>query len=449
MKKFSLLLTLPLVALCATGCDVLDSIKDILPFPQKDEKDKPDGKVDPTPTVIEYNVTFDANGGTGTMESRKTEGSFVVPDCEFTYEGYSFMEWSLGSTEGTRYHVDDIISDITQDITLYAIWEENTGEQYTVTFNANGGTGTMNPVVISTSSYIVPANSFTFASHKFEAWALNSVDGPKYNHGDRITDISSDFMLYALWKENASGEIDDDYGSYYDSITSELSGESLRSALNAIDKSHKTNVGNYGGIKSKMKYTEKDWTGKENQPGKMFGFYNNAIICEDWDNQATWNREHVWPNSLGGDLVEGDVLMTRPCSVKINSERGNKYYGKGSGLYDPGQYEPNYRGVAARIILYASITNLSMIVADTNSGGSDAKPQMGKLSDLLEWNLQYPPNRDEDAPLTLRIEQNRNKMNYKHPELQHNRNPFVDHPEYACKIWGSTNSATKQICGGN
>ena len=60
---------------------------------------------------------------------------------------------------------------------------------------------------------------------------------------------------------------------------------------------------------------------------------------------------------------------------------------------------------------------------------------MGRLSDLLKWNLQ-------------------NSVNYRefHRQsggqyLQGNRNAFVDHPEYACKIWGNTNDSTRSICG--
>ena len=59
---------------------------------------------------------------------------------------------------------------------------------------------------------------------------------------------------------------------------------------------------------------------------------------------------------------------------------------------------------------------------------------MGKLSDLLKWNINYP---------VLDREKTRNEgAEY----LQGNRNPFIDHPEYACKIWGNTNSTTKSIC---
>ncbi len=72
---------------------------------------------------------------------------------------------------------------------------------------------------------------------------------------------------------------------------------------------------------------------------------------------------------------------------------------------------------------------------------------MGKLSDLLKWNLQYLPSTSETADTALRVEQNRNNVIESNAALQGNRNPFIDHPEYACKIWGNTNSATKSICG--
>ena len=55
----------------------------------------------------------------------------------------------------------------------------------------------------------------------------------------------------------------------------------------------------------------------------------------------------------------------------------------------------------------------------------------------LKWHLQHP-NTERDI--------RRNNIVYGN---QGNRNPFVDHPEYACKIWGNTNSATKSLCGGN
>ncbi len=234
-------------------------------------------------------------------------------------------------------------------------------------------------------------------------------------------------------------DLPDDVTAYYSSISDSLTGTNLRNALNTLNNKKRKRTMGYGGHKTYLKYTERADGVPSN---KMVGFYDNTLVSADWDNQATWNREHVWPNSLGGGSVEGDIHMVRPASVKINSERGNKYYGKS--IYDPGQYVEAYRGIAARIIFYCAIANKNLSVIDANSGGST---EMGKLSDLLEWNLQYAPSTDPNATLELRVEQNRNNVIYSNEELQGNRNPFIDHPEYACKIWGNTNANTKKICG--
>ena len=230
---------------------------------------------------------------------------------------------------------------------------------------------------------------------------------------------------------------------YYSSISDSLSGTELLNALNTLNNQKRVKTMGYDGTKYWGRYTEIDWTGKENVQGKMFGFYDNALVKNTWDGQATWNREHVWPKSRGGNLVENDIHMARPASVNINSERGNLYYGSGSSMYDPGQYIAAYRGVAARIIFYCAIAEKSLSLDDSPSGNYS----MGKLSDLLKWNLQYAPSKSADAELTLRIEENRNNVIYSMEGLQGNRNPFVDHPEYACKIWGTTNSATRSACG--
>jgi len=237
----------------------------------------------------------------------------------------------------------------------------------------------------------------------------------------------------------------EDVEDYYVSIHNET-GSELLTALNTLNNQKKTKSFKYADIKEYSKYTERPATGDDVPADKMVGFYDNTLVSAEWDSQATWNREHVWPNSLGGGKVEGDLFMTRPCSVKINSERGNKFYGIGEGLYDAGQYVAEYRGVAARIIFYCAIAQTSLKL-----GEESASNTMGKLSDLLRWNLEYLPSTAEDAPLALRVEQNRNDVVQKQqsPQLQGNRNPFVDHPEYACRIWGDRNSETRKACGIN
>mgnify|MGYP003310182069 CR=1 FL=1 len=155
------------------------------------------------------------------------------------------------------------------------------------------------------------------------------------------------------------------------------------------------------------------------------------------------NREHVWPNSRGGNLVEDDIHMVRPTLTTENGSRGNSFYVEGKCTehdgWDPAMEDfgmESYRGDAARIIFYCAIANTSLTIIDKATDNT-SNNTMGKLSDLLKWNLQYP---------VLDREYIRNEGAQ---TLQGNRNPFIDHPEYACKIWGNTNSNTRKICGIN
>lgn len=230
-----------------------------------------------------------------------------------------------------------------------------------------------------------------------------------------------------------------DPGDYYSSISSNLTGSELLSALQSLNSSKRRRTVSYAGMKTFAPICDAN----PDNPSRMVGFYNNKDLPNYWDNQATWNREHVWPKSLGGDKVEGDAFMPRPCDVDINGGRGNKVYSKTA--YDPGcEGYPNYRGICARIIFYCVVANNSLRIVDKDSGDGSS---MGKLSDLLEWNLAYAPSTSATAALELKVEQNRNNVIETHKNGQGNRNPFVDHPEYACKIWGTTNSETRRICG--
>ena len=245
-------------------------------------------------------------------------------------------------------------------------------------------------------------------------------------------------------EDEPSVPIDEQTQEYYASIDETKTGKGLLNELNTLNNAKRKKTVGYGGLKTALQYTEIDPKGTT-PAGKMYGFYDNALVSSTWDDQATWNREHVWPKSRGGANVEGDLLMPRPTSVSINSERGNNVYGLVSGSYDPGKYVAEYRGIAARIIFYCAIADKSLNLNESTEYVD--KVSMGILSQLLKWNLDYLPGGKDSESLALRIEWNRNDVNEKHADLQGNRNPFVDHPEYACRIWGSENAQTKAACG--
>jgi len=241
----------------------------------------------------------------------------------------------------------------------------------------------------------------------------------------------------------------DNVASYYASITDSMEGKELLTALNSLNNSKRKRTVGYAGMRQFASKCDRDPNGS----GKIVGFYDNKLIGPSWDSGKTWNREHVWPNVRGGDRVEDDAHMVRPAAVSTNSDRGSKGYGEES--YDPGQYVPYYRGSASRIIFYAAIADLDLKIIDNplNFHGAGSFPDsMGSLSDMLKWNLQYLPSdtsftgKDDVA---RRTELNRNEVIQNDSNGQGNRNPFIDHPEYACRIWGKTNAETAKICGGS
>jgi len=156
-----------------------------------------------------------------------------------------------------------------------------------------------------------------------------------------------------------------------------------------------------------------------------------------------WNREHVWAKSHGDfGTATGpgtDLHHLRPEDASVNSTRGNKDFDNGGipvdeapdSLTDSDSFEPRdtVKGDVARMILYMAVrydgtdNHPDLEPNDTVDNGS--APNIGRLSVLLQWNTQDPPDS---------FEQHRNQVIY--DQFQHNRNPFIDHPEWAASIYG-------------
>ncbi|MBQ2574458.1 MAG: InlB B-repeat-containing protein [Bacteroidales bacterium] len=146
-----------------------------------------------------YTVTFDANGGTGTMEAQTfTEGEAqALTRNAFTYDGYTFSDWNTVQSGSGASYTDGQTITVTADLTLYAQWKSNTA---IVTFNANGGSGEMAPQTFTIGTpQVLSANSFTWENHEFIGWNI-SANGTEMSCFDvqEIT-IYEDVTLYAQW----------------------------------------------------------------------------------------------------------------------------------------------------------------------------------------------------------------------------------------------------------
>ena len=158
------------------------------------------------PAVTQFTVSFDANGGTGEMSpvTVNTEDEYTAPECAFTApEGQEFDCWT--NADGTEtYPAGTSLGLLAGDTTLYAKWkdvEPAPVTQFTVSFEANGGTGEMSPAdVDADAEYTVPGSTFTAPAGKvFDSWnTAADGTGTKYMPQDAPT-IHENMTLFAQW----------------------------------------------------------------------------------------------------------------------------------------------------------------------------------------------------------------------------------------------------------
>ena len=252
----------------------------------------------------------------------------------------------------------------------------------------------------------------------------------------------------AQHKDNYTGYVYS--GNYYSSLntsgTDGING-SFNSALSTyvFPKAWYTYSGSSSGtLGSELQKADEDPTNSAN----MVLLYTRDSIkksASTVNGTLVWNREHVWPQAnssdcWGQDKAGTDLLHLRPTYESTNSARGNKKYGYISGSpsaltyegmtygYSSGSYfEPldAVKGDVARIVMYLYTTYNSYYgnkLSITNTFAS--------YDTLLKWHTMDQP----DA-----MEGHRN--DYVETSNQKNRNPFVDHPEYAWRIFGDSCSA--------
>ena len=246
-------------------------------------------------------------------------------------------------------------------------------------------------------------------------------------------------------------------GDYYSAIDT----SSPTSILNGLKKGNGTcgirSVG-YDGLWSAYKTTDV----KSN--GKICDMYSNITNFTPGTDQDKgshknegdkYNREHTIPKSWWGggtDNQGNDLFVVYPTDAKVNEVRSNYPYGEvGTASYSSKNnysklgssknnkyggtvFEPadEWKGDIARIYFYVvatynttSWTNSEGAVVFQKTVTSPCYGLTTYASDLfMKWHLQDPVSD---------WERQRNEKVY---NKQGNRNPFIDHPEWANQIWG-------------
>jgi hypothetical protein len=150
-------------------------------------------------------------------------------------------------------------------------------------------------------------------------------------------------------------------------------------------------------------------------------------------------REHVYAKSIAtpslttDDPGSGtDAHNLRTCDSQMNSSRSNRLFEDGSGdshITSSGEWYPGdeWKGDVARIIMYMHIRYPSQCPA--NDIGTGANTNHVDMPDIfLQWNVDDPVS-DYELQRNPVLE-----------SMQGNRNPFIDNPYLATKIWGGDNA---------
>ena len=237
---------------------------------------------------------------------------------------------------------------------------------------------------------------------------------------------------------------------YYNG-TEGLTGNALKTKLHSIIKSD--NHVSYSGLWSAYEQTDKKPNGKvwdiySDRPGGTppYQFNFGSDQCGNYSGEGDcYNREHLWAQSwTSNDATEKtDLHHVYPTDGYVNNRRGNYAFGEvnsaswtsqnggklGSCIttgFNGTVFEPidEYKGDIARALMYVSVRYYQ-------EDGSWSTSDMTNKSVIKDWAMTMLLRWHEEDPVDDK-EINRNNAVY---NIQRNRNPFVDYPDFANKIW--------------
>ena len=227
-----------------------------------------------------HTLSFDANGGSGTMADQTVaEGATVtLPGNTFTRTYYTFTGWTDGN--GTSYLPDATFTMGTADVILYATWSQNF---HTLSFDNNGGSGTMaDQTVAEGAAVTLPGNTFTRSDYDFAGWATTSSGSVEYADGETFTMGTADLPLYAVWKKQGYTVTYNANGATGGSVPSAVTGYLITASDNSGSLVKIPEAGTAEAFKFAGWNTLANGYGTTYQPGDSFTITENIILYVQW-----------------------------------------------------------------------------------------------------------------------------------------------------------------------
>ena len=150
--------------------------------------------------AVTYTINYNANGGTGAPASQTKEHgkNIALSSTKPTKAGYTFLGWAESSTAtDATYKAGASITD-NEDKTLYAVWS---AIKYTITYNANGGTGAPASVEKTHGQTLTLSSTKpTRTGYTFLGWAESSTATTATYQAGGSFSKDANTTLYAVWK---------------------------------------------------------------------------------------------------------------------------------------------------------------------------------------------------------------------------------------------------------
>lgn len=407
-------------------------------------------------------------------------GSFVELENTIANKDYTLDYYVVNGVrlEDNRFYVNS-----TKEYKVETYYKKN-DKAKNCYVNLIAKNGSLNILNDSTSGIYTCGKNYYFSVKTNEKYSFNGVF---YQHQAIST---SEKFVYSLNKESEIYNLEAVYEAtdvvlsdttiepsrgtqgtieaYYEPCRG-LKGPELKAALHNIIKGHTEK--SYGNLFEAYDYIDADPTGDHS--GQWYYTYEGYEDAQKTDHSNNGcQREHTWAKSRGdfGDK-EGpgaDYHHIRPCYGALNNSRGNKEFGEvGSNYtnyskyastrpqivenrYDSNVFEPkdSFKGDVARMMFYMATryegddkyVDLELSAAsgrtidsnryydftDSTLNGGTPGGEHGDFTDLYKWTMSgIDPVSDEEMYRNNQID----KL------YQHNRNPFIDHPEFIKMIY--------------
>lgn len=359
-----------------------------------------------------YVVSYDANGGEGAPAPSlvRMGNTMQLSEVQPVRENFAFMGWATDPENAQVLWQPGATFEADKDTTLYAVWEDDLTEVYTVTYDANGGTNAPQPQAAFKGKTIqLSTLEATWENHAFLGWAqAKEAEEAQYQPGASLKP-DGNITLYAVWEEDPLQTYTVSYHANGAEVEVPASQTEVKGKTIQLSKSYPLHP----------KWTFKGWALQSDSmlasyfPGDTFP---NDNVYEDTDLYAIWDKDEdgiytVTYDANGGTGAPKPQFTYVGNPMKLSAEQPVRegYTFRGWAL-KPDAEQAKYQGgrdfpgeTLAELNNFALYTDTTLyavweaksdmvytVTYNTNGGEGSFEPQTALVGSSVKLHAQQP-----------------------------------------------------------